>query len=152
ASAADLAADVQHWIADEPVSAWREPWTARARRWVSRNRTPVAAAAAALVVAVAGLSALLVTQTRANHALRDALDRESSARLGATTQADLSHEAINSFYTGISEDVILRRPELDGLRNRLLGTALSFYEKLERSLEDPVTGSSFAQHRIKNIA
>ena len=26
ATAAELAADVQHWLADEPVSAWREPW------------------------------------------------------------------------------------------------------------------------------
>ncbi len=28
-----LADDVEHWLADEPVSAWREPFTRRARRW-----------------------------------------------------------------------------------------------------------------------
>jgi serine/threonine-protein kinase len=151
-SAAELAADVQHWIADEPVSAWREPWTARARRWVSRRRTPVAAAAAALVVAVAGLSALLVTQTRANHSLRQALDRESFARDAATLQADLAREAIDSFYTGISEDVILRRPELEELRRRLLGTALSFYEKLYQSLEDPRYGPTLGLSRMSNLA
>ena len=30
-SAAALAGDVEHWLADEPVSAWREPWGVRAR-------------------------------------------------------------------------------------------------------------------------
>src|SRR5262249_14495421 len=41
ATAMDLAADVEHWLADEPVSAWREPWHVRLRRWVVRHRTLV---------------------------------------------------------------------------------------------------------------
>jgi serine/threonine protein kinase len=32
-----LAEEVECWLADEPVSAWREPWTVRARRWVRRR-------------------------------------------------------------------------------------------------------------------
>ncbi len=28
-----LADDIERWTADEPVSAWREPWTRQARRW-----------------------------------------------------------------------------------------------------------------------
>ncbi len=32
-SARALAEDVEHWMADEPVSAYAEPWTARAARW-----------------------------------------------------------------------------------------------------------------------
>jgi formylglycine-generating enzyme required for sulfatase activity len=49
----DLAGDLEHWLADEPVSAHREPWTTRARRWVGRHRTGVTAAAAAALVALA---------------------------------------------------------------------------------------------------
>ena len=30
-----LADDVEHWLADEPVTAWREPWLRRARRWAA---------------------------------------------------------------------------------------------------------------------
>ncbi len=52
AQATELAEDVQRWLAGEPVSAWREPWTVRARRWMARHRALVAAAAAALAVAL----------------------------------------------------------------------------------------------------
>src|SRR5207237_2250264 len=37
ASALDLAADVERWLCDEPVSAYPEPWSARLARWVRRN-------------------------------------------------------------------------------------------------------------------
>ena len=41
ASCRALAEDVERWMADEPVSAWREPLSRRARRWARRNRTAV---------------------------------------------------------------------------------------------------------------
>src|SRR5262249_35072609 len=47
ATALELAAEVEHWLADEPVSAYREPWATRARRWLKRHRQPVTAGAAA---------------------------------------------------------------------------------------------------------
>jgi Tfp pilus assembly protein PilF len=45
-----LAEDIEHWLADEPVSAYREPLPLRARRWARKHR-PL----------VAGLTALLLT-------------------------------------------------------------------------------------------
>jgi tetratricopeptide (TPR) repeat protein/tRNA A-37 threonylcarbamoyl transferase component Bud32 len=51
-TALDLAADLEHWLADEPVTAYREPWTARARRWLRRHRTMVGSVAAGLLVAL----------------------------------------------------------------------------------------------------
>ena len=61
-----LADDVERWMADEPVTACREPLARRARRWARRNRTAVTAAAAALVAGVVGLAALAAEQARAN--------------------------------------------------------------------------------------
>ncbi len=49
-----LADDIERWMADEPVTAWREPISRRLRRWARRNRTPVAAALVALVAGVVG--------------------------------------------------------------------------------------------------
>jgi serine/threonine-protein kinase len=42
ASSLDLAADLENWLAHEPVSAWPEPLLMRTRRWLFRHRTLVA--------------------------------------------------------------------------------------------------------------
>ena len=63
ASPRSLSEDLERWMADEPVSAWREPLSRRARRWAKRNRTAVTAALVALVAGVMGLSAVLAVQT-----------------------------------------------------------------------------------------
>jgi eukaryotic-like serine/threonine-protein kinase len=49
-SASDLAEDVQRWTAGEPVSAWQEPWSKRAQRWVRQHRLISQAAAALTTV------------------------------------------------------------------------------------------------------
>jgi serine/threonine-protein kinase len=128
ASASELAADVQHWLADEPVSAWQEPWSIRTRRWVNRHRTQVAAAGAALVVAIIGLAVTLAIQTRAKNSLEAALERESIALDETREQTRQAERAIDLYITNVSEDVILRRPELQQLRSRLLGSALNFHQ------------------------
>jgi hypothetical protein len=51
ASCSDLATDVERWLADEAVSAWREPSTIRARRWVSRHRATTAVLSGGVLLA-----------------------------------------------------------------------------------------------------
>src|SRR5262249_19130589 len=38
ATPGDLAADIERWLADEPVSAAPEPWWTRLRRWTRRHQ------------------------------------------------------------------------------------------------------------------
>src|SRR5262249_17485407 len=54
--ASERAADVERWLSGEPVTAWREPWYDRLRRWGRRHRVLVASAAAAVVVGTAVLA------------------------------------------------------------------------------------------------
>jgi WD40 repeat protein/tRNA A-37 threonylcarbamoyl transferase component Bud32 len=54
-----LADDLEHWLADEPVRAWPEPVTVRARRWLARH--PRLVTAAAVAVAAAALLAGVTT-------------------------------------------------------------------------------------------
>jgi eukaryotic-like serine/threonine-protein kinase len=54
-SATALAEEIQHWLADEPVSAHRESLRTRALRWARRHKTFVSAAAVFLVVSVIAL-------------------------------------------------------------------------------------------------
>ncbi len=123
ASCRALADDIERWTADEPVTAWREPFTRRVRRWAIRNRTAVTGAAVALVAGVVGLSAVLAVQTRANADL---------TRSQAAVQAryDLAVEAIESFHTGVSEDFLLKQDRFKDVRDRLLKSASDFYGKL----------------------
>jgi serine/threonine-protein kinase len=77
-SATELAREVERWLADEPVRAWREPWHVRGRRWARRNRSLVSAAAAALLAVVllggAGAVWLAREQERQQAAAEKALD------------------------------------------------------------------------------
>jgi serine/threonine protein kinase len=72
--AQSLAADVEQWLAGEPVSAWREPWMMRARRWLRQHRSVRAAAAAALMFVLVGLSAAVINLCQTNARLRTATD------------------------------------------------------------------------------
>ncbi len=69
ATANDLGADVGRWLADEPVSAWKEPFTVRARRWVKHHQTVVGSTAAAVLVAIATLSAMVAVVSSKNDEL-----------------------------------------------------------------------------------
>jgi serine/threonine-protein kinase len=51
-----LSDDIERWLADEPVSAWLEPWPERLSRWGRRHRSLVATAAAILGTATVGLA------------------------------------------------------------------------------------------------
>ncbi len=134
-----LADDVERWMADEPVSAWREPLSRRARRWAKRNRTAVTAAAVALVAGVVGLSAILVVQTQAKADIATALGRETRAnielaRSKAAVQAryELAVEAIKTFHTGVSEDFLLKEEKFQELRDRLLEVGLRLLRQAGR--------------------
>ena len=77
-----LADDVEHWLADEPVSAWREPIRRRLRRWGRRHRLLVTGLAATLIVAVAALAVgnVLVARQRDRAERNLAFARRSSTR------------------------------------------------------------------------
>ena len=132
-------------MADEPVTAWREPWSRRARRWARRNRTAVTAAAAAVLVALVGTAAVLAVQTRANADLKaantdlavaNAKVTRANTELAASNERErarfaLAQEAIRMFHTGVSEDLLLKQKEFGALRTKLLRGAQEFYRKLE---------------------
>jgi tetratricopeptide (TPR) repeat protein len=80
-SALDLAADVERWLADEPVAVYRDPWPVRAGRWARRHRTGVAAAAVLLVTATVGLSLGTALLWKEERRTRDEYDRAEREHL-----------------------------------------------------------------------
>jgi serine/threonine-protein kinase len=133
-----LAEDIEHWMADEPVAAWREPWARRVRRWERRHRTSVMAAGSGLLVALAGMLSVLVVQARANSELT-----RSNAALAAANQRErarfnLAMDAVKLFHGEVSEDFLLKEKPFEALRTKLLRGAADFYNKLEGRLAGQV--------------
>jgi tetratricopeptide (TPR) repeat protein/tRNA A-37 threonylcarbamoyl transferase component Bud32 len=87
-SAAAMAVDIERWLADEPVDAWREPWPDRARRWVRCHQTLMAGWAAAIGVTVVALALAVPVLSLAWRNERAARRDERQQRLLALSKAD----------------------------------------------------------------
>jgi tetratricopeptide (TPR) repeat protein len=84
-TAAELATDVQRYLAGEPVSAYQETLVERTWRWVKRHRTGLMRAAAAVLIAAVATTAFIFIRNaeidRAKaQALADKLKGEEDAR------------------------------------------------------------------------
>ena len=129
-----LADDLERWMADEPVSAWREPWSRSLVRWLTRHRTGVTAMGAALLMALAGLAAVLGVQTRANAQLTAKNVQLDASVKRETERFNLAMDAIKLFHGDVSEDLLLKEKSFEKLRAKLLRGAAGFYGKLDRLL------------------
>jgi tetratricopeptide (TPR) repeat protein/tRNA A-37 threonylcarbamoyl transferase component Bud32 len=118
ASCRALADDVERWMADEPVAAWREPLGRRAWRWARRHRTAVAAAA---VLVVAGVAALAVGAVL--------VDRQ---RRRAEENFRIARHAVDDMYTQVAERWLEEEPLMESLQREFLEKALAFYERFAR--------------------
>ena len=109
-----LADDLEHWLADEPVSAWREPLVRRLRRWGRRHRLVVTGLAATLLVAVAALAVgnLLVARQR------DIAERNLA----------FARTVVDEMYTGVA-DKLDDQEQMDDYQREILEKALKFYER-----------------------
>jgi serine/threonine protein kinase len=151
-SARTLAEEVQRFLADEPVSAYRDPLTVRLTRWGRRHRTLVTAGTALLLTATAALAVGLLAvnaaknetarakqktqaaldlvtqeQGRTQEALAAktaALGRSEQAEQSATRQRRLAVQTVHDVVGDIN--VRLKdRPAQAPLRKALLGRALA---------------------------
>ena len=134
-NAADLGRDVEAWLADEPVSAWKEPLSERLRRWVKRRRTAVASTLAAGAVA-------LVVMTAATLLLRTAYVKESDARGDAERESKRAERGLqvaqetNATLLELAEE-LKPAPGLQvRVLDRVLGRASRRYDELRRVAGD----------------
>jgi serine/threonine-protein kinase len=145
ATALELAEDVEHWLADEPVTAWREPWMMQTRRWVKRHRVLVSTAVAVVVVAAMAFGIATGLLTAAYEQERSARNRaeiseanEHAARKEADRSFARARGAVDRYFTQVSEDPKLKEYGLEPLRHALLKPVADYYQEFisERS-NDP---------------
>ncbi len=128
-SARELAEDVERWAADQPVTAWPEPILRRARRWARRHKPLVACAAVLLAATVIALVAGTILLSRAN-------SRTEKQRQVAEANYRRARQAVDEYFTRVSESKLLDVPGLQPLRKELLEAALKYYQDFLRERGD----------------
>jgi serine/threonine-protein kinase len=123
-----LADDVERWLADESVTARRDPLFTRSWRWLRKHRTLATTAAAIILVALAATVIAYRREARHSADLAASVVRERQ-------RFHLAREAIQSFTDGVQDDEALRNPAFERLRARLLRRSQQFYRKLEGLLK-----------------
>jgi tetratricopeptide (TPR) repeat protein len=144
ASADALAEELERFARGELIQARPVGAVERLRKW-ARRRPLVAGLGAAVVVAV--LAGLVGTSLALGLALRR--EREAvAARNVADRRLDRMMEAISDYYTGVSQEVLLGQPEMQGLRARLLERPRAFYEQLTQELAGAPATDLRARYRL----
>ncbi|HZW29199.1 MAG TPA: serine/threonine-protein kinase, partial [Isosphaeraceae bacterium] len=131
-SALALADDLERWLADEPVSAWREPWTARLRRWVRRHQPIVAGAAAAVIVAIAALGLAVPVLSIAWRNEAEARRAEAGQRIHAMQKAQEAEKALSFLVQAFRKP----DPEVDGRSLKVVDLLDRAVAELDRALSD----------------
>ena len=91
-SAAHLAADMERYLADEPVMAFREPVSLRARRWAKRHQVLVGSTAATVLAATVALGVLAAVISGKNETLRLTNNQLDLAKTDAETKRALAEK------------------------------------------------------------
>ncbi len=159
ASAGALADDLRRYLADQPIAAVPATAPYRARKFVRRHRTLVAAAATVFAVLVAGIAVTMreaITATRARDraqraeqiatAVNDFLQNDVLAQASAANQSDASREPDPNLTVRTALDRAAARidgkfnsqPLVEASIRRTIAKAyidLSLYAEAQRQLE-----------------
>jgi tetratricopeptide (TPR) repeat protein len=166
ATAGDLAREVERWLADEPVQAYREGLAARAGRWARRHKPAVAGAAGLLAAAVLALvvgSVLLgreqartererqeavAARQEAEHNARVAAEQREAAERNARVAAEQGDVALDALraLAGKVQKQLGDAPNTRKVRQELVQLALDGLKRVARGdnagLADRCTASA----------
>jgi non-specific serine/threonine protein kinase/serine/threonine-protein kinase len=139
ASAEQFADDIRRYLDGLPVRAHRDSPAYRAAKFVRRHTAAVAAGVALILALVAGI----VGTTTGLILARRERDR-------AERSFGQAREAVNQFFTRVSEERLLNQPGLHPLRKALLQDAQRFYEDfLDRRGGNPALRAELAAARAR---
>jgi tetratricopeptide (TPR) repeat protein len=155
-SATDLGRDVERHLADEPVEACPPSAGYKLRKFARKNKKLLATVASFVIVLIAGTAfsawqahragqAEMVARQSEAEALAErnaaaaARDAEAAARANADTQRlqaesnfKKAREAVDEYFTKISQSKLLNVPGLQPLRKELLESTRRYYEEFAR--------------------
>ena len=153
ASAQELADDLRRFLQDEPIRGKRPSLVEQARKWSRRHPSLVAAA---LLVMFLGLIGSLVSNwliTRANDRTTAALAQERLRAEEAERSFQQARQAVD-FLIQVGQEELVYEPPPQGLRKRVLETALVYYQDFiaqRRGNPSSQTELIAVQNRLKKI-
>jgi serine/threonine-protein kinase len=143
ATARALANEVEHWLADEPVQAYREPLRQRAGRWARRHRTLVTSAVVLLLTAIVGLGGGLWAVAAEQRKTAQERDR-------AQQNLELARTAVDECFQIAKEHPLLQDDRMRKVRKLLLEKALPFYQKFQvQQPDDPRLQAEMADNAFR---
>ena len=165
-----LANDINHWLADEPVSVFPDPWLTRVRRWTRRHQTLVVGATTTVAATLIGLIAVVFVVTNANAQLdsknnqldsknnqlatlnknlKQANQAERLARQQALERLRDARVSADSWLLDLSGD-LQNYPGLASARQRLLQKAATYYKSFTtQATSDPQLQIEYARCEMR---
>jgi serine/threonine-protein kinase len=141
-----LAGDIERWLADEPVSAWREPLIRLARRWARHHRSLVAGLAGLFAMGIVALAVSFVLVNEQKHqAVLARVESDEHLRLGIGVIEELVR---------LGDKELISPKDLTETREQLLTQAVRFLGHFrQRRLGDPKLEAESAQvaRRLANL-
>jgi serine/threonine protein kinase/tetratricopeptide (TPR) repeat protein len=145
-TANSLALDLQRYLADEPVQACPPSAGYRLSKFARRNKGAVLAVATILVLLLGGSIGTTIGLLRA----RAERDQKEQARQQAEAGFRTARQAVDRYYTRVSESVLLHEPTLEPLRKQLLEDALQYYQEFARQdTGDPEAVAELASANLR---
>jgi eukaryotic-like serine/threonine-protein kinase len=145
-TASSLARDIERYLRDEPVDAHSPSAIERCRKFVRRNRVPLTTAMVVALALIGGIVASTWQAIRATRAERLA----ETERVAAEANFQQAREAVNEYFTSVSESKLLNVPGLQPLRKELLDSALSYYKRfINEHGDDPALQGELAATYIR---
>ncbi|MCC6509738.1 MAG: serine/threonine protein kinase, partial [Pirellulaceae bacterium] len=135
ATPGDLATEIEHWLADEPVTSYSEPQIRRWQRWVKAHQASVAALVALLATGFVALLIGAVTVSKEHRAAIAQKQQANAERVRATEMADEARKLVFESLVMRFDDQL---SSVSGTENRQLELLQDTIGVLEKwALETP---------------
>jgi tetratricopeptide (TPR) repeat protein len=149
-TAQELAEDLERFLKDEPIHAKPPNLVQKTMKWARRHQPLVwsggAAAILVALVVLAGLAVGYVLQAQAKDSIKNERDEATRQRDLAQENFQKAREAVDTYLTQVSEEQLLNQPGMQPLRERLLNSALHYYQDFaQQHGDDPSLKKELAE-------
>jgi serine/threonine-protein kinase len=152
ASALDLTADIERWLANEPTTAFAEPWTDTASRWMRKHRLPVAVAAALLVATSIALAVGNVLVRKERDIAQTERGKAVVANQQAQANAAATRQVVEQFLIQVGDDRWSEIPGFEDVRLEMVKLAVERYRQLLIQQPDDLALSADAAMAFRRCA